>query len=136
MNKLAYMKPLRQNVRESVSYTNNIGMAEFQDKHTKLEKAGLRIPFKHNWSMLCHMHDLRLWTVAYSPSKQNNLQRMQEMHRINNEAIYMTSNALYKRIILGVFLWFVVNKLAKGKYLNNGAKDSHEVSWRDNTSTL
>ena len=82
------------------------------------------------------MHDLRLWTVAYSPSKQNNLQRMQEMHRINNEAIYMTSNALYKRIILGIFLWFVVNKLARGKYLNNGAKDSHEVSWRDNTSTL
>ena len=136
MNKLSYMKPARQNLRESVSYANNIGMTQYEDKHKQLEQKGLRIPFKHNWAMLCHMHDLRLWTIAYAPSKQNNLQRMQEIHRINNEAIYMTSTALYKRIILGVFLWFVVNKMAKGKFLNNGAKDSHEVSFRDNTATL
>ena len=136
MNKLSYMKPARQNLRESVSYANNIGMSEFQDKHKAMEAKGLRIPFKNNWAMLCHMHDLRLWTIAYAPSRTNNLQRMQEVHRINNEAIYMTSNALYKRILLGVFLWFFINKVAKGKYLNNGAKDSHEISFRDNTATL
>ena len=86
--------------------------------------------------MLCHMHDLRLWTLSYSPSKTNNLQRMQEMHRINNEALYMLSSAMYKRIIFGVFLWFFINKINKKKWLNNGSKDSHEVSWRDNTATL
>ena len=86
--------------------------------------------------MLCHMHDLRLWTISYAPSKTNNLQRMQELHRINNEALYMLSNAMYKRIIIGVFLYFIINKLAKKRFLNNGSKDSHEVSWRDNTATM
>ena len=61
---------------------------------------------------------------------------MQELHRINHEAIYRISNALYKRVIFGIFAYFLINKLAKGKYLNNGSKDSHEISWRDNTATL
>ena len=58
------------------------------------------------------------------------------MHRINNEALYMISDSLYKRIIAGIFLWFFINKIAKRSLLNNGAKDSHEVSFRDNTATL
>ena len=48
----------------------------------------------------------------------------------------MISSSLYKRIIAGVFIWFFINKIAKRKYLNNGAKDSHEISYRDNTATL
>jgi len=37
---------------------------------------------------MAHMHDLRVWTIAYAPSKSNNLQRMQEIHRLNNEMWY------------------------------------------------
>ena len=111
-------------------------MSEFEDKRRTLEQKGLPTSFKNDWSLLCHMHDLRLWTIAYAPSKKNNLIRLQELHRINNEALYMISNSLYKRIIFGAFLWFFINKMAKRKYLNNGAKDSHDVSFRDNTATL
>ena len=76
MNKLSYLKSARQNFRESITYNNNIGMARFQDKHLDLEKKGLNIPFKNNFSLLCHMHDLRLWTIAHAPSQKNNLQRL------------------------------------------------------------
>ena len=75
-NKLSYMKSARQNVREAVSYNNNISMSRFQDRHRELEKKGLPVAFKNNWAMLAHMQDLRLWTIAYAPSKKNNLQRM------------------------------------------------------------
>ena len=136
MNKLAYLKSTRQNVREAVSYQNNMGVGQFTDKYVQAEQRGRAIPFKHNWNLLCHMHDLRLWTIAHSPGSQNNLQRMQELHRINNEALYMVSNAMWKRIIIGIGLYFFLNKIAKRKYLNNGAKDSHDVSFRDNTATL
>ena len=136
MNKLAYLKSGRQNLRESITYKNNIGMSAFKDRHVEAEKLGKAVPFKHDWNLLCHMHDLRLWTIAYAPSKQDNMQRMQELHRINNEALYRISNALYKRIFAGIFLFFFINKFAKKRYLNNGAKDSHDVSFRDNTATL
>ena len=33
MNKLAYLKSTRQNLRESVSYVNNIGQATFEDSN-------------------------------------------------------------------------------------------------------
>ena len=58
------------------------------------------------------------------------------MHRINDEVLYMVSDSLYKRIIFGVFLWFLVNKIAKRRYLNEGAKDTHDVSFRDNTAHM
>ena len=75
-----------------------------KDKYVELEKKGQAVPFKHSWAMLSHMHDLRLWTIAYSPSKINNLQRLQELHRINNEALYLIQSSLWKRIILGFFI--------------------------------
>ena len=81
------------------------------------------------------MHDLRLWTIAFAPSKQNNLRRLQELHRINNEAIYLINRAIGKRILVAIFLYFLINKIAKHK-INHGAKDSHDTNWRDNTSTL
>ena len=136
MSRLSHLKSTRTNLREAVSYQNNIGMEAFKDKKIEGQKAGVKIPFKNNWAMLCHMHDLRLWTITYAPSMKNNMQRMQEIHRINNEALYMIQNSLYKRILFGIFIWFFINKMAKRKYLNNGAKDSHEVSFRDNTATL
>ena len=135
-NKLNIFKGNFQKARESIRYTNNIAQTDFKDKFVEFENKGQRIPFKHNWAMLSHMHDLRLWTIAYAPSKTNNLQRLQELHRINNEALYMLSSALWKRVMLGFVLFMFINKFAKHKYLNNGAKDSHEVSFRDNTAHL
>ena len=88
-NKLAYLKSARQRVTESISYNNSIGTTVFKDKHIDLQEKGLPIGFKHSWALLAHMNDLRLWTIAYAPSKTKNLERMQDVHRINNEAIYM-----------------------------------------------
>ena len=48
----------------------------------------------------------------------------------------MISNSLYKRVIFGVLLWFFINKMAKNRLLNNGAKDSHDVSFRDTTAHM
>ena len=136
MNKLSHLRSARQNLQRSSSYVNNIGQSPFNDKLRDSEEKGLRIPFKINWATLCHMHELRLWTITYAPSSQNNLQRLQEMHRINNEALYMISNSLYKRVIFGTILFFTISKLAKKQYLNDRSKDSHDVSFRDNTATL
>ena len=77
------------------------------------------------------MHNLRTWTIAYAPSSKDNLKRLQELHRINNEMWYYVSNAMWKRIIAGVFLWFFINKIAKHRFMNNGPKDSHDLGWRD-----
>ena len=73
MNKLSHLKSTKQNLRSSVSYVNNIGQAPFEDKLRKLEDKGVRVPFKLSWANLCHMHELRLWTITYAPSQQNNM---------------------------------------------------------------
>ena len=136
MNKLAYLKSTRQNLRDSVTYAQNIRQSEFVDKRRSMEEAGKPVEFKHSFGLLCHMHDLRLWTITYAPSNKNNLQRLQELHRINNEALYLIQNSMWKRVMIGVFLWFFVNKLAKSKYVRHGAKDTHDASFRDVTATL
>ncbi len=136
MNKLSHLKSATTNARKNVQYVNNIGQSPFNDRLRDLEDKGVRVPFKINWATLCHMHELRLWTITYAPSTKNNLQRMQELHRINNEALYLISNSLYKRVIFGTLMFFVISKLAKRKYLNDRSKDSHDVSFRDNTATM
>jgi hypothetical protein len=88
------------------------------------------LEFKHSWANLAHMHDLRVWTIAYAPGK-NNLQRMQEIHRLNNEMWYQVGNAMWKRIIALIFLYFFFTKIAKKRFMNNGSKDSHEANYRE-----
>ena len=85
---------------------------------------------------MSHMHDLRVWTIAYAPSTKSNMQRMQEIHRLNNEMWYGVANAMWKRIIVMVFLWFGICKLGKHKFLNQGMKDSHDASYRDTTAHM
>ena len=94
-------------------------------------KPGFKIPFKHTWANLAHMHDLRVWTLAYAPARQGQLQKMQEIHRLNSEMWYLVSESIWKRIIAGVFLYFICNKLWKHKFMNRGKKDSHDASFRD-----
>ena len=48
-------------------------MAGFEDKFMR---PGAKVPFKHTWANLAHMHDLRVWTLAYAPLKVGALQRM------------------------------------------------------------
>ena len=97
---------------------------------------GAKVPFKHTYATLKQMHDLRVWTICYAPSTTNNLKRLQELHRINSEMWYYVSDAMWKRIIAGVFLWFFITKIAKKRFMNNGAKDSHDFGWRDVTAHM
>lgn len=72
------------NWRSSMRMQNNVRASQFEDKLLKQKS----VEFKHTWAMMSHMHDLRVWTLTYAPSRQNNLQRMQEIHRLNNEMWY------------------------------------------------
>ena len=47
---------------------------------------------------------------------------------------YQVGQGLWKRIIAMVFMWFFFTKIAKKRYMNNGAKDSHDISLRDTTA--
>jgi hypothetical protein len=46
---------------------------------------------------------------------------------------YQVSQALWKRLFAAVVMWFFFTKIAKHKFMNNGAKDSHDSSLRDTT---
>ena len=77
------------------------------------------------------MHDLRAWVITYAPPSPGQVQKMQEMHRINSEMWYLFTEALWKRIIAAIGLYFFFVKLMKHKYANRGSKDSHDKSYRD-----
>ena len=73
---------------------------------------------------------MRQWTIAYAPSTKNNMRRLQEMHLLNHEMLYMYGNALWKRMFVMVFLFFFTTRIRKSlmKKYNN---DSHDAHWRD-----
>ena len=133
MNKLAYLKSARQRFNNSVSYSQNTRMATYQDRF--LDPAR-KVPFKHSWGMLAHMYDLRMWVLTYAPPSPDQVQKMQELHRINSEMWYLYSDALWKRIIAGVGLYFLTTKIFKHRFANRGKKDSHDVSYRDTVGHL
>lgn len=82
------------------------------------------------------MHNLRVWTIAYAPARTGNLERLQEIHRLNNEMWYLVSNALWKRLMALIAVFFITAKLMRGRFFDNGEKDSHDMSWRDVTSHM
>ncbi len=77
------------------------------------------------------MHDLRVWTLTYAPSRLNNLERMQQIHQLNQEMWYMVNTAFWKRIIVMVLIWLYINRVAKHKYLNEKSDDTHDAQMRD-----
>ena len=77
MDKLNFLKSNKQAFRDLCRISRSYRQAEYKDRF--LQK-GAKIPFRHDWSVLAHMHDLRVWTLAYAPSRLNNLQRLQEIH--------------------------------------------------------
>ena len=128
LQKLGYFKTYTQRARNYLSWSANHRQHVYDDAWLK---PGVKIPFTHNFATLKHMHDMRVWTIAYAPSTTNNLKRLQEIHRINAEMWHYVHDALWKRIIAGIFLWFFVKKIARKRYHNNGPKDSHETYLRD-----
>ena len=80
MDKLTYLKTKKQALRDLTKLSRSYRQPEFKDQFLE---PGRKIPFRHDWALLAHMHDLRVWTLAYAPSRLNNLQRMQEIHQLN-----------------------------------------------------
>lgn len=78
MDKLSYMKGGLQRASEFLRPAKYLAQPRFEDK---LLKHGPE--FKHSWAQMAHMHDLRVWTLAYAPGKKNNIQRLQEIHLLN-----------------------------------------------------
>ncbi len=72
MDKLGIFRSRYTNFKNSLRIMNNTKQHKFEDKWLQQKD----VPFKHSWANLAHMHDLRLWTIAYAPSHQNNLQRL------------------------------------------------------------
>ena len=80
MDKLSYLKNTKQNLRDYVRIPRSYRQPAFVDRFLK---RGMKVPFRHDWNIMAHMHDLRVWTIAYAPSRLNNLQRLQEIHLLN-----------------------------------------------------
>ena len=116
-----------QQFKNGIRPSTNIRQNRFVDKLQESKN----IEFKHSWANMAHMHALRVWTLAYAPSTSGNLQRMQECHRLNGEMWYMIHQSMWKRTIILVVLFFVMNKLMRKRIMDNGEKDTHDMSWRD-----
>ena len=133
MDKLSIFRTAGQNFKKNLRMSSHMRQGEYHDRFLQ---TGEKVPFKHSVALLAHMHDLRVWTLAYSPSRKNNLTRMQELHRLNAEMNYLISDALWKRgLMLIVFILFVT-KMRPGKYMNQGNFDSHDANWRDAPPTI
>ena len=105
------MKAPLQRFKESIRPARYTSQPKFEDK---VLKHGLK--FEHSWTNLAHMHDLRVWYVAYAPGRLYNIQRLQELHHLNNEMWYQISNALWKRTLIAMFIFFWTTRISKDKY--------------------
>lgn len=122
MDKLGpFLKNQRLALRDTLRISRNYKQATYSDRFLQ---PGEKVPFKHTWSLMAHMHDLRVWTIAYAPSRLNNLQRLQEIHLLNQEMWYQVSNAIWKRILIMIALWVFITRYAKKRYLNQGNFDT------------
>lgn len=128
MDKLSYLKSTKQNIRDYLRLSRSYRQSTYEDRFLK---KGEKVPFKQSWALMAHMHDLRVWTIAYAPSRINNLQRLQEIHLLNQEMWYQVSNAMWKRILIMFGLWIFVTRIAKKKYMNQGNFDTHDASFRE-----
>ena len=70
MDKLAYLKSSKLVMRDTMRLSRNYRQTGYVDKFLQ---PGEKIPFRHDWKILAHMHDLRVWTLAYAPSRLNNV---------------------------------------------------------------
>jgi hypothetical protein len=131
MNKLSYMKSSTQAFREFLRPSRYLYQPKYEDKFLETGPK-----FKHTWAQMAHMHDLRLWTIAYAPGKKNNIQRLQEIHGLNQEMWYQVYRSLWTRILWGVPLFLFVTRVAKDRFMKKYNRDSHDPSFRDVTAHM
>lgn len=77
-DKLNYMKTTGQVMKNFLRPKKYLYQPKFEDK---VAKHGIQ--FKHSWANMAHMHDLRMWAIAYGPGNKNNIQKLQECHLLN-----------------------------------------------------
>jgi hypothetical protein len=70
MDKLQLLKTQRLALRDTLRLSNSYRQSKYVDKFLQ---PGTKAPFKQSWAMMAHMHDLRVWTLTYAPSRLNNL---------------------------------------------------------------
>jgi hypothetical protein len=70
MDKLNFLKSKKQIFRDWTRISRSYRQPEFKDQFLQ---SGEKLPFSHDWKSLGHMHDLRVWTLAYAPSRLNNI---------------------------------------------------------------
>lgn len=92
--------------------------------------------FKHTWINMSHMHDLRVWTLAYAPGRKNNIRRVQEIHLLNQEMWYQVYRSLWTRLLIVIPLWFFINRVAKGTFMKKQNNDSHDACYRMTTAHM
>ena len=130
-NKLGFMRSATENLRVSLRPSQYLKHPGFTDRLLKVGPS-----FSHSWANMAHMHDLRLWTITYSPSQRNNVRRLQEIHYLNNEMWYNVYNALWKRWLIMVVFFFFVTRINKKRYMKKYNTDSHDANWRDTTGHM
>ncbi len=85
---------------------------------------------------MAHMHDLRLWTITYAPGNKNNIQRLQEVHLLNQEMWYNVYRSLWTRVLWSIPLFLIVTRVGKKKFIKKTNYDSHETNYRDVTAHM
>ena len=131
MQKLSYMKSSMQNFRELIRPARYGNQVAFKDKFIENKT----VEFKHTWAQMAHMHDLRVWTLTYAPSRVNNMRRLQEIHMLNQEMWYNVYMALWERTFALIAFFFFVTRIRKG-YMKKYNNDSHDAHWRDTAAHM
>lgn len=85
---------------------------------------------------MAHMHELRVWAITYAPGNKNNIQRLQEIHLLNQEMWYGAYRAMWSRILVAIPLWFLITRIFKDKWMKKNNTDSHDASYRDVTAHM
>lgn len=131
MDKLRYMKTPWTNFKEFLRPSRYLYQPKFEDRYLQNPPK-----FKHDWNQMAHMHDLRVWTLAYAPTRWMSHTRLQEIHHLNQEMWYQVSKAYWTRFFIAVPLFFIMtrwtNHIRKRTYNN----DSHDANFREVTAHM
>jgi len=126
MDKLRYMKTPTQSFREFLRPTKYLYQPKFEDK---ILKVGPR--FQHTWAQMAHMHDLRVWVLTYAPANKGNIQKLQEIHKLNSEMWYQYFSALCWRVVIAIPLLILLTRFGKHRFIKNYNTDSHDACFRE-----
>ena len=129
LDRYQQMQPLRTRIRDWFRLYRHSHHPGFDDI---TRTPGYSLPFKHRHSILSHMINLRIWTVAYAPNFAQPTKRMQEVHKLYTEIHYISYRSMWTRglpFILGVIL--ITRFMFPKTFMNKGEEDSFETSWRD-----